>query len=119
MQPVRLTELAEDWLAGLRVGGTRNTSRSGNVSNVERARRSDLRNWATSLRASLGRPEPDEQSDWADDLAGVTTADLTSENLLQALGHLQQGRRPLHNPTSSLHAPQLLPLARHPWPPHH
>ncbi len=92
-----LSDLAEDWLTGLRLGGSRGSrseSSAGTISNVERARRGDLKNWALSLHAALGRTPTQGETLGAVTFGGLTAEDLTSECLIEAFRHLQRNRAP-------------------------
>jgi site-specific recombinase XerD len=86
-----LTELAADWLAAKDLSASTGTGHSG------RARRGDLCRWGRALATSAGRPiaeRPGGAFDIDGDLADLTPADLTVDNLLQALRSMRASYSP-------------------------
>ena len=71
-----LADLALDWCHAKSVTAASTTG------NSDRARRADLARWGRAIHESRGQPiATDRALDVEEDLAGLTTADLSSETL--------------------------------------
>jgi len=84
-----LADLALDWCHAKSVTAASTTG------NSDRARRADLARWGRAIHESRGQPvATDRALDVEEDLAGLTTADLSSETLLLGLDLLRRTYRP-------------------------